>query len=400
MVCVEKMAFLKACDIQNEILKIQNSIMKTGFNATKHDLCDLVCELTEPILGNCKSNSCPINILFVVNDQTYSFAIDVTDRKTNLVTQITCEIIAADCVNNTQYNCDGSSPTSSTNELVVAQHTTSAYVSDDTIQNITKDATSITRVTSQEEGTSKVAISQTDNVIALTTKTTEETTSTPSSPLPASTSQENTSITTRKYETVPQASAVRECSSNSGLIVGAAFIGLFAGVFATGPISIFLYKRWASPNKRRAIFNSLYKLNEPQTTVRPTVGDTYNEIENEPQSPKISYVLPITKEQTLPSIKTNDPEIYHHLREDYAVKDRSNYYDHAMPLNGPQEEHYGKLTNEENGAYSTVTNTNKTGPDPVRNEAYSTIETNEFQLVDLEDNSKDSNASYFVLVKD
>lgn len=338
----------------------------------------------------------------VVNHHTYSFAIDVTNKNTDVVTQITCEIIAADCVNNAQYNCDGSRPTSSTNELV-SQHTTSASVSVDTIKNVTKDATSITRVTNQEEGSFTEAISQTDNIIALTTKTTEETTSTTLSPLPASTSQENTSITTRRYETVPQASEFRECSSNSGLIVGAAFIGLFAGVFATGPISIFLYKRWASPNKRRAIFNSLYKLNEPQTTVRPTVGDTYNEIENEPQSPKISYVLPITKEQTLPSIKTNDPEIYHHLREDYAVKDRSNYYDHAMPLNGPQEvesEHYGKLTNEENGAYSTVTNTNKTGPDPVRNEAYSTIETNEFQLVDLEDNSKDSNASYFVLVKD
>lgn len=52
-----------------------------------------------------------------------------------------------------------------------------------------------------------------------------------------------------------------------------------------------------------------------------------------------------------------------------------------MPLNGPQEvesEHYGNLTDEENGAYLTVTNTNKTWPDPVRNEAYSTIKTNKF----------------------
>lgn len=30
--------------------------------------------------------------------------------------------------------------------------------------------------------------------------------------------------------------------------------------------------------------NSLYELNEAQTTVRPTVGDTYNEMENEPVS--------------------------------------------------------------------------------------------------------------------
>lgn len=62
---------------------------------------------------------------------------------------------------------------------------------------------------------------------------------------------------------------------------------------------------------------------------------------------------------------TNDPENYHHLHvlKDYAIKDKSNYYDQVMPLNGPQEvesEHYGNLTDEENGAYLTVTNTNKT----------------------------------------
>lgn len=76
------------------------------------------------------------------------------------------------------------------------------------------------------------------------------------------------------------------------------------------------------------------------------------------QISKISYVLPISKEQTKSSIKTNDPENYHHLHvlKDYAVKDKSNYYDKVMPLNGPQEvesEHYGNLT--ENGAYLTVT---------------------------------------------
>lgn len=83
------------------------------------------------------------------------------------------------------------------------------------------------------------------------------------------------------------------------------------------------------------------------------------------QISKISYVLPISKEQTKSSIKTNDPENYHHLHvlKDYAVKDKSNYYDQVMPMNGPQEvesEHYGNLTDEENGAYLTVTNTNKT----------------------------------------
>lgn len=113
--------------------------------------------------------------------------------------------------------------------------------------------------------------------------------------------------------------------------------------------------------------------------------------------------MPITKEEIKSSTATNDPEIYHHLREDYAVKDRSNYYDHAMPLNGPQEiesEQYGKLTIEENGAYSTFTNTNYTGPDSVRNEAYYTIETNEFQLMEIEGNNADNSASYFVLAKE
>lgn len=113
--------------------------------------------------------------------------------------------------------------------------------------------------------------------------------------------------------------------------------------------------------------------------------------------------MPITKDETKSSVSTNNPEIYHHLREDYDVKDRSNYYDHAVPLNGPQEiesDQYGKLAIEENGAYSTVTNMNKTGTEPVRNEAYSTIEASEFQLVELEGNEKDSSASYFVLTKE
>lgn len=112
--------------------------------------------------------------------------------------------------------------------------------------------------------------------------------------------------------------------------------------------------------------------------------------------------MPITKDETKSSVSTNNPEIYHHLREDYDVKDRSNYYDHAVPLNGPQEiesDQYGKLAIEENGAYSTVTNMNKTGPEPVRNEAYSTIETSEFQLVEVEGNN-DNSASNFVLTKE
>lgn len=47
--------------------------------------------------------------------------------------------------------------------------------------------------------------------------------------------------------------------------------------------------------RRRAISNSLYELNEAKTTVRPTVGDTYNEIENEPVSFKdlTEYTKPL-----------------------------------------------------------------------------------------------------------
>uniref|UniRef100_A0A8W8LZI2 Uncharacterized protein n=1 Tax=Magallana gigas TaxID=29159 RepID=A0A8W8LZI2_MAGGI len=193
-----------------------------------------------------------------------------------------------------------------------------------------------------------------------------------------------------------------ECPSN-GLFAGAAFIGLLIGVITTGSISFFLHKRWTSSNKGRALCNSLHELNETQASVRPTAGETYNEIENEPQSPKISYVLPITKDETKSSVLTNNPEIYHHLREDYDVKDRSNYYDHAVPLKNPQEiepDQYGQLAIEETGAYSTVTNMNKTGPEPVRNEAYSTIETSEFQLVEVEGNNNDNSASYFVLAKE
>lgn len=113
--------------------------------------------------------------------------------------------------------------------------------------------------------------------------------------------------------------------------------------------------------------------------------------------------MPITKDEAKSSVSTNNPEIYHHLREDYDAKDRSNYYDHAVPLNGPQEiepDQYGKLAVEETGAYSTVTNMNKTGPETVRNESYSTIEASEFQFVELEGNEKDSSASYFVLTKE
>lgn len=382
LACVERIVILKACDLRHEISRIQGNIWNSGNSTTKFDLCDHVCKINESTLNNCKPNSCPIKLFIVVENLIYLF--NVTDKPGTNTIQITCEIKTASCDNN---SCDGNN-SSSSGCILEAQQTTSASLSDNTFGDVTEAATGTTKVTSKIERTSKSQIS-------LTTKIQEETTTSTTTTRPATTSDESSTTTTVRNKTVSQAC---ECSLNSGLVVGAAFIGLLVGVITTGPISIFLYKRLASPNKGRTISNSIYELNETKTTVRPTVGDTYNEIENEPEIPKILYVLPITKDQAKSSIKTNDPEIYHHLREDFNVKDRSNSYDHAMPLNGPQEvesEHYGKLTIEENGAYSTVTNTNKTGPDQVRNEAYSS---KEFQLV--EDNSKANSASYFVLVKD
>lgn len=69
-----------------------------------------------------------------------------------------------------------------------------------------------------------------------------------------------------------------------------------------------------------------------------------------------------------------------------------------MPMTSQPEtntEYYGKLAVEENGSYSTLTNTNKTGCDQVKNEAYSTIESNEFQLEEIENKSKESGDHYF-----
>nr|XP_034307820.1 uncharacterized protein LOC117680408 [Crassostrea gigas] len=203
-------------------------------------------------------------------------------------------------------------------------------------------------------------------------------------------------------ETLTQRYCDYDCTSNTGVIVGSAFIGLFAGVLLTGSISFFLLKRRTQSLKIPAVTHPLYNLNGREASLCATAGETYNEIENDSHSPKISYVLPITKDEAKSSVSTNNPEIYHHLREDYDVKDRSNYYDPAVPLNGPQEiesDQYGKLAIEENGAYSTVTNMNKTGTEPVRNEAYSKIETSEFQLVEVEGNN-DNSASNFVLTKE
>ncbi|XP_052679741.1 uncharacterized protein LOC128160459 isoform X2 [Crassostrea angulata] len=217
------------------------------------------------------------------------------------------------------------------------------------------------------------------------------------------TTSSDVTITINNVSDVKDQARSQVCSQNTGIIVGAVMIGFIVGTSTTAVIFFFLKRRTEQISKNHTVSHPIYDLNERQTSIRATPGETYNDIQIEPQSPKISCVLPITKEEIKSSTATNDPEIYHHLREDYAVKDRSNYYDHAMPLNGPQEiesEQYGKLKIEENGAYSTFTNTNYTGPDSVRNEAYSTIETNEFQLMEIEGNNADNSASYFVLAKE
>lgn len=355
---VERITFSNTCTFEDEILHLKEAINRYSHNASKQDSCGRVCKITE--LDSSSPNNIEIHVFIVVDDKTFPFIVPKSTRNVN----ITCGITTADCCN------DSNSSTLETPTHQTAQ-SESTPTSSDASQNVTN-------------------------------WTSEETTITTKLTTPATTFGETSSITTVSKESVSEASIVCECPSN-GLFAGAAFIGLFIGVLTTGSISFFLHKRWTSSSKGLALSNSLYELNETQASIRPTAGETYNEIENASQSPKISYVLPITKDVAMSSTATNDPEIYHHLREDYDVKDRSNYYDHAIPLNGQQEiesEHYGKLAIEETEAYSSITNTNKPRPKPVINEAYSTIETTEFQLVELEGNDKDSSASYFVLAKE
>lgn len=360
LVCVERISFSNTCTCEDEIVHLKEAINRYSHNASKlgiPDSCGRVCNITESDSSNSKDFYI---ISIVVDDKTISLKVSKHERNVN----ITCGITTADCCNES---------------------------SSSTLENTTQQTT---------QSESKPTLSNASQNV--TNGTAEETTITTKSTPLATTFGENPSITTVSKESESKASIVCECPSN-GLFAGAAFIGLFIGVLTTGSISFFLHKRWTFTKKRLALSNSLYELNETRASIRPTVGETYNEIENESQSPKISYVLPITKDEAKSSTATNDPEIYHHLREDYDVKDRSNYYDHAMPLNGPQEiesDQYGKLANEETGAYSTVTNMNKTGPETVRNEAYSTIETSEFQLVEVEGNNNDNSASYFVLAKE
>lgn len=356
LVFVEQITFSITCTCEDEMLIIQEALNRSNHNASKLDSCGIVCEIKESTGAN--SN---VDVIFImVDNNTFRYPVPTKNR----IQSITCRINTAGCCNNNSL-----SSLENTSQQTAKPESTST--SSDASQNVTKE-------TAEETSITTVLTSHATNL------------------------QETTLITTVSKERVSEASMVCECPSN-GLFAGAAFIGLFIGVFTTGSISFFLHKRWTTSNKGRALSNVFYELNATQASIRPTAGETYNEIENEPQSPKISYVLPITKDEAKSSVTTNNPEIYHHLREDYDVKDRSNYYDHAVPLDGPQEiesEQYGKLAIEETGAYSTVTNMNKTGPEPVRNEAYSTIETSEFQLVEVEGNNNDKSASYFVLAKE
>lgn len=355
LVFVERITFSITCTCEDEMLIIQEAVNRSNHNASKLDSCGIVCEIQETNGGNPSD----VVIFIVVDNNTFQYSVPKYK-----IQNITCRINTAGCCNN-----DSLSSLENTSQQTAKPESTST--SSDASQNVTKETTEETSITT-----------------VLTPHATN--------------SQDTPLITTVSKERVSEASLVCECPSN-GLFAGAAFIGLFIGVFTTGSISFFLHKRWTTSNKGRALSNVFYELNATQASIRPTAGETYNEIENEPQSPKISYVLPITKDETKSSVLTNNPEIYHHLREDYDVKDRSNYYDHAVPLKNPQEiepDQYGKLAIEETGAYSTVTNMNKTGPEPVRNEAYSTIETSEFQLVEVEGNNNDNSASYFVLAKE
>lgn len=359
LVLVERITFSKACTCKDEILLLQEAVNRYSHNASKLGTCNScgrVCEISEP--ASDQKND--IEITVVVDNETFQYRVSSV-KKTPI--NITCEINSADCCNKNSV-----SPLENTTETEQQESTPS---SSDAPQNESYETTEKTAIT---------------------------TILTP----PATTIENIPLTTTASKKCVSGESIVCECPSN-GLFAGAAFLGLFIGVFTTGSISLFLHKRLTTSNKGRALSNVFYELNATQASIRPTAGETYNEIENEPQSPKISYVLPITKDETKSSVLTNNPEIYHHLREDYDVKDRSNYYDHAVPLKNPQEiepDQYGKLAIEETGAYSTVTNMNKTGPEPVRNEAYSTIETSEFQLVEVEGNNNDNSASYFVLAKE
>lgn len=208
-------------------------------------------------------------------------------------------------------------------------------------------------------------------------------------------------VTAEKKNNHDQARTIQDCTLNTGLIVGILFTGLLLGAGTTWLVSLFWKKRRKHSLVERTVPHPFNGLNDGQSSIIVT-RETYNEIENKPESPRISYVLPITKDQANSSFATNDSEIYNHLREDNNTKTVRDNYEHAMPMTSQPEtntEYYGKLAVEENGSYSTLTNTNKTGCDQVKNEAYSTIESNEFQL-EIENKSKDSGYHYFVLARE
>lgn len=66
-------------------------------NVNFPDLCDRVCKVNESTISNScgKSNSCPINLSVVADNQIYLFI--VTDKPGTNAIQVTCEIKTASC---------------------------------------------------------------------------------------------------------------------------------------------------------------------------------------------------------------------------------------------------------------------------------------------------------------
>eukprot|EP00105_Crassostrea_gigas_P010209 XP_011425404.1 PREDICTED: uncharacterized protein LOC105326878 [Crassostrea gigas] len=219
LVCVERITFSNTCTCEDEILHLKEAIIRYSHNASKLGIpnsCGRVCKTTES--DSSDSNGFDI-IYIVVDDKTFPLKVSKNEKTVT----ITCGITTADCCNKS---------------------------SSSTLENTTQQTTQSESTPTLEE----------------TTKTTELTS-------PATTFGENPSITTVSKESESKASIVCECPSN-GLFAGAAFIGLFIGVLTTGSISFFLHKRWTSTNKRLALSNSLYELNETQASIRPTAGET------------------------------------------------------------------------------------------------------------------------------
>lgn len=148
--------------------------------------------------------------------------------------------------------------------------------------------------------------------------------------------ESTTSKVTAAINNHVQARTIQDCNLNAGFIVGILFTGLFLGAGTTWLASIFWKKRRKHSLVERTVPHPFNGFNEGQSSITVT-RETYNEIANEPESPRISYVLPITKDQANSSFATNDSEIYNHLREDNNTKVVRDNYEHAMPMTSQPE---------------------------------------------------------------